>query len=337
MHSTMQFIHTGGFTTPSLKEALNHFSAHWNPDVFGDEIKERSAFAQGIGIIQEYYKKENPSSAKIVDLEARFTIELDDPEKKDKHFVSGIIDRIDKTDEGFEIIDYKTSQKMPPQQSLDENLQLLIYLLAFLKRYPHEQENLEKVDLSLFFLHHCAKLSTKKTQEDLQRGREEVLEIIHEIEESDFPAVVNPLCDWCGYQKICPMWRHKFKGQKTEIKNQEGVIGEFLQLNDQMKKDRMRVAELKEKILEIMQQEETERLFGQGKIIAKTARQTFAYDEKKLRELLEKEDLWDQVVKFNQIQLKKILATLPSPLKKEIEKLKELSRESWGLSVRKEK
>lgn len=335
MHSTMQFIHSGGFINPSVKEALNHFSANWNPDVFDDEIKERSAFAQGINIIQQYYKREEPAAAKIVDLESRFTIELEDKEKNEKHFVSGIIDRIDKTAEGFEIIDYKTSKKMPPQQSIDDNLQLLIYLLAFLRRYPDEEKKLDKVNLSLFFLHHCAKLSTKKSKEHLDKGRQEIIQIIHEIEESDFPAVVNPLCDWCGYQKICPMWKHKFKQEATSDEEKKEIIKEYIEAQEGAKTERKKAAGLQAKILEIMEQEEVERLFGENKIIDRTHRQTFSYDEKKLQEILEKEGLWKEVLKLNQVQLKKVMETLPSSVKKEIEKARELTRESWGLSVKK--
>ncbi len=57
VHSTMKFIHTGDFIFPTLKEALNYFSSNWNSEIFEDEIRERAAFALGIRIVQEYYKK----------------------------------------------------------------------------------------------------------------------------------------------------------------------------------------------------------------------------------------------------------------------------------------
>ncbi|MEA1926130.1 MAG: PD-(D/E)XK nuclease family protein [Patescibacteria group bacterium] len=335
IHDTMKFIHSGGFTNPSLKEALNHFSTHWNPDVFDDEINERSAFAQGINIIQLYYQKNDPAMAKIVDLESRFVIELEDSESKEKHFISGIIDRIDKTDKGYEIIDYKTSKKMPPQKSIDDNLQLLIYLLAFLKRYPKEESGLGNISLSLYFLRHSAKLSSTKTTEELQKGRKEVMEIIHQIKNSDFPAIMSPLCGWCEHQKICPMWKHKFKEETFDDRQQKKIIEEYLKAQENAKSERRKAAELQQKILEIMEQENVERLFGENKIVAKTHRQTFAYNEDKLKEILEKKDLWDTVVKLNQTQLKKVMETLPLPEKKEIEKTRELARESWGLSIKK--
>lgn len=336
VHNTMKFIHTGGFMYPTLKEALNHFSTNWNPDIFGDETKERIAFAQGIRIIQEYYKKNDPATTKIVDLESRFTIEIEDKEKNQKHFVSGIIDRIDKTDDGFEIIDYKTSRKMPPQKSIDDNFQLLIYLLAFIKRYPKEKK-LKQIELSLYFLHHGAKLTTTKTVEELKQGEESIIDTINEIENSDFPATMTPLCDWCEYQNMCPMWKHKFKEvETTSDKEKNQIIEEYLDTQENAKKERVKATGLQTRILEIMEQENVERLFGKNKIVAKTHRQTFSFNEEKLKKILQKEQLWEEVLKLNQTQLKKIMATLPSCIQKEIEKTRELARESYGLSVKKQ-
>ena len=335
IHSTMNFIHTGNFILPNEKETLHHFSSNWNSDVFDDEIKERGAFAAGIRIIQDYYKKNDPSLAKIVGTESRFTIEVVDEEKEESHFVSGFIDRIDKTEDGYEIIDYKTSKKLPPQSTVDESLQLLIYLLAFQKRYPKEK-SLEKTKLSLFFLQHGTKLTTTKNEKDLKEGKERIIGLINEIEKSDFPAVVTPLCDWCGHQGQCPMWSHKFKKEENvSDKEKKEIIEEFLGSQEDAKNSRKKIKELQGKILEIMEAEKVERLFGENKIIAKTHRETFGYDEKKLREILEEEKKWDDVVKLNIAMLKKIVATLPTRAKDKIEEIKELKSESWGLSVKK--
>lgn len=335
IHSTLQFIHSGGFLPPTEQEALQFFATKWNPDVFEQELQERTAFAQGVRIIQQYFHKNDPAKIQIVDLESRFSIELDDKEREEKHFVSGFIDRIDKTEDGYEIIDYKTSKKLPPQELVDNNLQLSIYLLAFLKRYPNFTE-IEKVKLSLFFVHHGEKLTTTKTKKDLETVKEELVEVIHQVEESDFPAIVSPLCAWCGYQKVCPMWKHKFKkvvATTDEEKNE--TIKEYILAQENAKNERKRAAELQEKILEIMEAEKAERLFSEGKIVSKTCRQTFGYDEKRLQEILERERLWNEVVKLNQTQLKKVVASLPSSTKKEIEKIRELKKESFGLSIKK--
>ena len=126
MHSTLKFIHSPSLLPPKPEEALDFFSRNWNADVFENELEERSAFSQGVAMIQDYYKKNNIADFNIVDLESRFAIEIrdnkTDPVKSSandhgaRHIASGIIDRIDKTEDGYEIIDYKTTKKMPSQE-----------------------------------------------------------------------------------------------------------------------------------------------------------------------------------------------------------------------------
>jgi len=188
---------------------MEHFGNSWNPAVFYSEMEERAAFTQGIKMIQEYYQKNNPASFNIIDLETRFQIEIGTD--KDTHIVSGIIDRIDKTKDGYEIIDYKTTKKMPSQEKVDNDLQLSVYLNAFLSRYPKEIENLDRIKVSLYYLKHGVKLSSIRTLEHLEQSKQLFLDTIKIIESGKFEPVVSPLCDWCGYQNRCPMWKHKFK------------------------------------------------------------------------------------------------------------------------------
>ncbi len=336
VHDTMKFIHDGNFLLPTEKDALQHFSSKWNPEVFTDEIQERTAFVQGIKIIQDYYKKNDPNKAQIVDLESRFSVEIKDG--KESRIISGFIDRIDKTDEGFEIIDYKTARKLPPQETVETSMQLLIYLLAFLKRYPQFEKNTNNIKLSLYFLKHGTKLTASKTPQQLEEEKEQVLEIIREIGKSDFPAQTSPLCDWCGYQRICPMWKHKFKEEKTAPSEQEKnqIIEEYLVLQDKIKGEKRRIVELQEKIIGIMENEQVERLFSEGKIISKTIRKTYKYDEEKLKNLLEEVGAWEKVLKLDGIKLKQVSATLPPQIKKSIEETKYLDKESFSINVKKD-
>ncbi len=55
VHETMKFIHTPGILSPTLEQAMEHFTNSWNPAVFDNPDEERAAFSQGIQIIQNYY------------------------------------------------------------------------------------------------------------------------------------------------------------------------------------------------------------------------------------------------------------------------------------------
>lgn len=338
IHSTLKFIHNPGILSPTLEQALDYFSKSWNSEVFENELEERSAFSQGIQMIQDYYQKNEIAGAKIVDLESRFQIEMGDPSSSSGqvHTIAGIIDRIDKTDDGYEIIDYKTTRKMPSQDKVDNDLQLSIYLKAFLSRYPKEVANIEKIKVSLYFLKHGVKLSSTRTLDQLKKSEELFLETIKAIESGTFEPTVSPLCDWCGYQRMCPMWKHKFKDErKIDSEEVNQAIAEYIELKAQSAKQKAQISKIQEEILKYMDQEGVDRVFGPKGIIARTLRKTYKYDAEKLKAILEPLDKWESVLKVDGIALNKILATLPLQIKKNAEASKVPDKETTSLSIKK--
>ena len=136
---------------------------------------------------------------------------------------------------------------MPSQQMIDDNMQLSVYTRAFLKRYPKEKDALQHITVSLFFLKHNVKLSSTRTQEQLEELDAKFLEVIHDIEAEKFDPRVSPLCNWCGFQKICPMWRHKFVEERhVETQEVQNAISEYLDIKERAVTDRRRLGELQE-------------------------------------------------------------------------------------------
>lgn len=331
IHSTLNFIHTPAILAPSMEQALDHFSKNWNGDVFENELEERAAFSQGVDIIRRYYNDNDIARVNIVALESPFQIKLGE------HTVNGIIDRIDRTDDGYEIVDYKTAKKMPSQEKVDHDVQLTIYLQAFLDRYPEERKNLDKLKVSLYFVKHGAKLTSTRTEEDLKNIEDKFLEVIEKIGESEFQPVVNPLCDWCDFQDRCPMWRHKFKdARKIDTAEVNQAIADYIAAKDESKHIRTKIAQLQGVVSKYMDQEGVERVFSDEGIIARTLRQTYKYDDKKIRAILEPLGKWDEVNKVNAVALKNVLTALPPQTKKEIEETKVLDKESFGFSIKKQ-
>jgi RecB family exonuclease len=334
LHDTMKFVHTPGILSPTLDQALEHFSNHWNPAVFETPDEERSAFTQGVKMIEDYYRKNNPADFNIANLESRFSIEIGQDENK--HIISGIIDRIDRTEDGWEIIDYKTTKKMPTQDRVENDIQLSVYLRAFLSYYPEEIKNLDKIKVSLYFLKHGVKLSARRTPEQLVEIEKIFLETIKLISEQKFEPHVSPLCDWCGYQNICPMWKHKFKElRKIDTAEVNDAIEEYVNLKSAMSLTKDRMGKLQEVITNYMEQEGVERVFGSAGIIAQSLRKTYKYNEKRLREILEPLQHWEDVLKVDGIALKNILGVLPIAARKEVEKAKTVDKETKSLVVKK--
>jgi len=334
VHSTMKFIHTPGILSPTLDQAMEHFQNSWNSAVFEDENEERAAFSQGIKIIQDYYQKNNPANFNIVDLESRFQIEIGADDNK--HIISGIIDRIDKTEDGYEIIDYKTTKKMPSQEKVDNDLQLSVYLKAFLSRYPKEIENLDKIKVSLYYLKHGVKLTSERSLDGLQKSEQLFLDTIKIIETGKFEPTISPLCDWCGYQNRCPMWKHKFKElRKIDTEKINSAISEFIELKSAISITKDRLAKLQTDIAQYMEQEGVDRVFGENGVIAQTLRKTYKYDEKRLKEILEPLDKWEDILKVDGIALRNILGVLPLETRENVEKAKVLDKETKSLIVKK--
>lgn len=338
LHSVMEYVHKPGFFHPSVEDSLEFFANKFNDiaPLFASEIDERNAFTEGVNIIQKYYKTHDPTAEVVVDLESRFAIELPDPDTGEKHIISGIIDRIDKTEDGYEIIDYKTAGKMPPQERVDENMQLSVYARAFQKRYPKEKD-LSRITVSLFFLRHNTKLSSTRTEEDLKNLDAQFLEVIHDIEAEKFDPRVSPLCEYCGFQKICPMWRHKYKNErKMETQEAQDAIKEYLDIKERATSDRKRLGELQEVITQYMDQEGVERIFGETKIIERAVRTTYTYDIASVRRVLGSEDLFDRVIKIDGTKLKKLANELPLAQKKDLESARQVDKETKSLTVKKQ-
>ena len=348
IHSTMKFIHNPTLLAPKMEDALDYFSKNWNSDVFEDELEERSAFSMGVAMIQQYYKNNSISDYNIIDLESRFAIEITDPKNGAgpselsgkvhgvNHIISGIIDRIDKTEDGYEIIDYKTTKKMPSQDKVDNDLQLSVYLNAFLARYPKEVANLDKITVSLYYPKHGVKLSSQRSLEQLNTAKQLFLDVIAEIEKGIFVPNVTPLCDWCGFQKICPMWKHKFKDErKIDSEEINAAIGDYINLKSAIASTKTQFAQLQEKITKYMEQEGVERVFSDEGIIAQTLRKTYKYDEKQLREILEPLDKWESVLKVDGIALKNIMSVLPVSTRQDVERARVLDKESKSLTIKK--
>ncbi len=180
------------------------------------------------------------------------------------------------------------------------------------------------------------KLSATRTVDQLKKSEQLFLDTIKLIEDEKFEPNITPLCDWCGYQNICPMWKHKFKElRKIDTEEVNSAIGEYVELKSAISITKDRLGEIQEKILQYMDQEGVERVFGEQGIIARSLRKTYKYDEKKIREILEPLDKWEAVLKVDGVALKNILGVLPFEAKTEIEKAKVVDKETKTLAVKK--
>lgn len=233
-------------------ESLWNSSYHDSIRIVKKEFSAQDYYEKGKKCISDYYREYKPfDQAKIVKTEELVYFYL--KEKEGGVPFSGVIDRLDWNDKEkiFEIHDYKTSGTLMTQEEADCDVQLPLYQLALLDKWP-EAKNAKLVWHFLLF---NKDLESFRTIKQLMELQENVIGRIKEIEDClQFPPNKSALCDWCGFQNICPLWKHPKKIEmlvSNEYKSDPGVklVLKYSELEKEKK-------ELKKKIGDIEQEQE---------------------------------------------------------------------------------
>lgn len=350
IHDTLKFTFKRDPLFPTLDEVVAYFREHWpSREVFEQESKndplkrswseteEKAYFEEGVRMLKNFYERNAPWNFTIVDLEPRFEVALTDEKTGETHILAGIIDRIDKTADGkYEIIDYKTSKRMPSQDALNQDLQLSLYSLGLQKRWPHLAA--EDIKLSLYFLKHGEKLSTKATAQTTEKTKEHVLKTIADIQErtrlgKEFEPMPSALCDWCAYKPICPAWRHLYRDQQQTTDNIQPILKEYFEIKKAERQSEKRLAELQKQIKDYMEQEKLTRVFGDEGVISQKTVQRFEYDWEKIKALLSPLGKWEEILKADETKLRGVLRAIPENIRLSIENSRTVSKEYAVLTV----
>ena len=311
LHEALEWFHSQTPVSPILDQLLNYLKEHWDSSNFpGDE--DMIYFSEAVKILKNYYEHYLKIKDKfsVLGTETRFEILLENPQNKsEKCLLAGIIDRIDKTSEGIEIVDYKTAKKLPSQEDVNNSTQMSLYCLGVINRWPEfAKQGPEKIKLTLYYLKHQETISTHRTTQQLNHIQEQVWNQLKQIEKSTFEPMPSALCDWCGYKKICPMWKHLYKEQMTIDDEQiKRIINEYLALKNNNTLNNKKINELKQSIEQYLDKEKIERVFGDTGYITRLIQlRVGGYDIKKL----------EQIIK-----------TLPQPIQDQIHQAKKSDKE----------
>jgi len=195
VHSALKFMFEQTPLFPTVDEVLEYYRNSFTDAAkssFADENIFRAYYDEGLRMLKNFYSKNAPWNYAILDLESRFEVPIIDEKRGETHILSGKIDRIDKIADGsYEIIDYKTSKRLPSQDTVDHDLQLSIYGLGVGKKWPHIRPDAVKV--SLYFLKHGEKITSARSEDALKATRDDVLKTISQIQEKlEQRAVFEP-------------------------------------------------------------------------------------------------------------------------------------------------
>ena len=189
------------------------WSEKWKDDirVVKKDLTAENYKQTGKACLEMYYDRHHPFDQAInIGLEERMIIELPEGKK-----MQGYIDRLDKIgDKHYAVHDYKTSSRVPPQSTADQDRQLGLYALAVHQRYPE----VEKIDLVWHYVRFDEEVRSSRTQKQLDSMVNTTVSLINEVEAAtdrkEFPTKTSMLCNWCEFRVQCPEFSHQFASDK---------------------------------------------------------------------------------------------------------------------------
>jgi hypothetical protein len=168
---------------------------------------------------------------------------------------------------------------------------------------------IEPERLTLYYLLPGQRMTTVRTPSDVDELRRRISIVAERIEAGKFEARQNPLCDWCEYQALCPLFRHQYeKAQGDPTPRVTEMVDEWIGLKRQTRAAYRRFDELVPLINAFADEHGYRRLFGSdGAAIDRRAQQVTAPIEERVREILEPLGLWEQVLSVDPAKLNALI------------------------------
>lgn len=308
----------------TLEELLYFYDEIWekewssNIKVIKKDYTAENYRDTGKKCIADYYKRYSLfDDSRTLALEQRITIDIDG------YKLTGYIDRLSHKGEGrYEIHDYKTGQYLPLQEHFDSDRQLALYQIGVEDMWG----DAESVDLVWHYLVHDKEIRSRRTDEEIERLKTDIVSLIEEVErvggEDDFPARESGLCSWCEYQELCPNHAHLAKTREmpaNEFLEEPGVelVNRYARLAQEKKayleKFESEFEKLKEAIIAYAEREGIEVIRGSDRKLRVRAEAKTKFPAKadveraELDDLLKKEDKWQEVTDLNVYALAKAM------------------------------
>jgi RecB family exonuclease len=196
LHQALQWLYGRDVPEPpTLEGLLAYLDECWCSEGYASPEEERSYMHHAREVLTRFYYTNVEDFRLPVAVEEGFEVDLRG------YVLSGVIDRIDRGPDGaYEIIDYKSSRRLPELSRLRDDLQLPIYQLAC-----GEVWGINPSKLTFYYLVANQRYTTRPQDENgLAHVKERLERTADSISRGLFPATPNRLCPWCSFEDICP-------------------------------------------------------------------------------------------------------------------------------------
>ena len=174
-----------------LSDLMLYYDESWHHHGFETPQQTLEFYAMGRKILENYRKAEiDAALADIVFTEKEFEFEFE------RWRVRGTIDRVDRVNGGYELIDYKMGFEPKTPEDLKSDLQLSIYAIGLKKAF-----NMEVKTISWLLLIKGEKISAPYDPS----GEERVLALLRETGEKILALDLSRKgsCAFCAIRKLC--------------------------------------------------------------------------------------------------------------------------------------
>ncbi|MDY6966610.1 MAG: PD-(D/E)XK nuclease family protein [Halobacteriota archaeon] len=303
----------------TLDDLIDFFISRWNKGWHdGIEIVRKGHTPDnyketGKKCIEQYYTRYTPfDKERTIALEKKVEITLGEFK------MIGFIDRLTQRQDGtYEIRDYKTSSSLPEQKKVDKDAQLALYQLALRDMW----DDVYDVDLVWHYLTFDKELRSRRDEQSLEDLVCEYVSKIRRIESAtEFEPKESALCNWCGYQGMCPKRRHMYKVESLspgEFKRDDGVrlVNSYVEVNNRLKEIQSERERLREDIFSYARQKGVEAIVGsdsklRARMSSKPRYPSKSSDEVKYRRLvslIKSSGRWEDVSKLDPSALARII------------------------------
>lgn len=310
------------FKTLTLDELLTHLELLWEKNwsdnilIVRKERKKEDYYELCRDCIRKYYERYHPfNSSQLIGLEQYVKINLDD---EGRYRLGGYIDRLSQRKDGtYEIHDYKTSSHLPVQAEADSDRQLALYQMGVQEMW----NDVEKVNLIWHYVVFDKEIISIRSPENLDKIKSDTISLIDRIEATEnFEPKKSVLCDWCSYQDLCPLMKHKKKLEslpEDEYLNDDGVklVDSYVKLKNEIDERKSELEKIKEAIFNYAEKEKLKVIRGSGKQINVSEKEKLSFPSKQseerrqLDEIIRSSNKWDEVSTLDTFALEKIIST----------------------------
>ena len=196
IHNVLQRFHDPKTAPPDagLEELMSMLDTGWRRGGFGDSNDELQFHDRAVSAMENYWRNESESASTPVWLERQFEFRIG------PHYLRGRVDRVDRRPDGsFEVIDYKTGQRVETGRH-GGDIQLALYRLG-----AREAWDTEIAAGSYYYVLEGEKVEVEASPDDRERVERTALEVGEGILGQDFEPRPSPgVCSWCDFRLVCP-------------------------------------------------------------------------------------------------------------------------------------